>query len=78
MVGDPARIRKRSVVVSGHPTSVTMEDAFWKVLQDIAETRDVSLNQLVSEVDRSREGNLSSALRVFVLQWVKGRRETRG
>ena len=78
MTGDPARIRKRSVVVSGHPTSVTMEDAFWKVLQDIAETRDVSLNQLVSEVDRSREGNLSSALRVFVLQWVKGRQETRG
>lgn len=78
MVGDPARIRKRSVVVSGHPTSVTMEDAFWKVLQDIAETRNVSLNQLVSEVDRSREGNLSSALRVFVLRWVRGRQETRG
>ena len=78
MAGDPARIRKRSVVVSGHPTSVTMEDVFWKVLQDIAETRDVSLNQLVSEIDRSREGNLSSALRVFVLQWVKGRQETRG
>ena len=78
MAGDPARIRKRSVVVSGHPTSVTMEDVFWKVLQDIAETRDVSLNQLVSEIDRSREGNLSSALRVFVLQWVKGRQETPG
>ena len=74
MVGEPVRIRKHSVVVSGHLTSVTVEDAFWAALQEIAESRGVSINQLVSEIDRSRDGNLSSAIRVFILQWVKGRK----
>ncbi len=64
---DPARIRKRTVTVSGHVTSVSLEEAFWDVLKEIAASRDLSINNLVSEVDATRSGNLSSALRVFVL-----------
>lgn len=64
----PARLRKRSVRVAGHPTSVSLEEAFWDALKDIARGRGVSLNQLITEIDRQRGGNLSSAIRVFVLR----------
>lgn len=64
---DPARIRKRTVTVSGHVTSVSLEEGFWQVLKDIAQHRQISINALVSEVDSARRGNLSSALRVYVL-----------
>ncbi len=60
-------LHKRSVMVSGHATSVSLEQEFWEELQVIARARGDSLNRLVSEVDRTRTGNLSSALRVFVL-----------
>lgn len=65
------RIVKRSVVVAGHRTSVSLEGPFWDELKRIAETRRVSLNQLVAEVDGRRQGNLSSALRLLVLQTLK-------
>jgi predicted DNA-binding ribbon-helix-helix protein len=65
------RIVKRSVVVAGHRTSVSLEGPFWDELKRIAETRRVSLNQLVAEVDGRREGNLSSALRLLVLETLK-------
>ncbi|MBI4182873.1 MAG: ribbon-helix-helix domain-containing protein [Proteobacteria bacterium] len=67
-------LRKRSVVVAGHRTSVSLEDAFWTELRRIAVTRGHSLNQLVTEVDRARPpeaGNLSSALRLFVLESLR-------
>ncbi|MDJ0948277.1 MAG: ribbon-helix-helix domain-containing protein [Alphaproteobacteria bacterium] len=60
-------IRKRSVMVAGHRTSVSLEDAFWSALQEIAGQRGLSLNALVTEIDRTRSSNLSSAIRVFVL-----------
>lgn len=60
-------IRKRSVIVAGHRTSVSLEPEFWTALRDIAERRGLSINALVAEVDKGRNGNLSSALRVFVL-----------
>ncbi len=60
-------IRKRSVIVAGHRTSVSLEPEFWAALRDIAERRGLSINALVAEVDKGRNGNLSSALRVFVL-----------
>lgn len=60
-------IRKRSVIVAGHRTSVSLEPEFWTALRDIAEQRGLSINALVAEVDKGRNGNLSSALRVFVL-----------
>ena len=59
---------KRSVVVSGHRTSVSLETPFWDVLIQIATERDVSLNRLITEVDHQRDGNLSSALRIYVLK----------
>ncbi len=65
------RIVKRSVVVAGHRTSVSLEGPFWDELKRIAETRRVSLNQLVAEVDGRRQGNLSSALRLLVLETLK-------
>ncbi|MEQ8332297.1 ribbon-helix-helix domain-containing protein [Nisaea sp.] len=72
--GDPARIRKRTVTVSGHVTSVSLEQAFWEALKEIAAARDLSINMLVSEIDAARSGNLSSALRVFVLSDLQGRK----
>jgi len=64
-------IRKRSVVIAGHPTSISLETAFWEVLKDIAERRGRSVNGLIEEIDHSRSGNLSSAVRVFVLNTLR-------
>jgi predicted DNA-binding ribbon-helix-helix protein len=59
---------KRSIVIKGHKTSVSLEDAFWKGLKDIADDRDMTLSDLVSSIDTDRQqGNLSSAIRLFVL-----------
>ncbi len=71
-----ARIRKRSVVIAGHATSVSLEEAFWRALKKIAHGRRQSVNALISEIDCERpsdlsgdlSGNLSSAIRVFVLE----------
>lgn len=62
-----AEIKKRSVIVAGHRTSVSLEALFWTALQTIAERRGVSVNDLVTEIDRGRGGNLSSAIRVHIL-----------
>lgn len=63
------RVVKHSVVIAGHRTSVSLEDAFWRALKDIAAQEDVSLAALIARVDAGRgEANLSSALRVFVLE----------
>ena len=59
---------KRSIVIAGHKTSVSLEDAFWKGLKDIASGRDMTLSELVAAIDSERRhGNLSSAIRLFVL-----------
>jgi len=59
---------KRSIVIGGHKTSVSLEDAFWKGLKEIASNRDVTLSEMVSAIDTGRaHGNLSSAIRLFVL-----------
>lgn len=64
-----ARVVKRSIVVAGHRTSISLEDAFWRPLKDIAAQRSVSLAALVAEIDAARgDANLSSAIRVFVLR----------
>ena len=68
-----ARPTKRSVVVAGHRTSVSVERPFWDALAEIARQRNVSLNALIEEIDRERRGNLSAAIRVFVLDAVRGR-----
>ena len=64
---DGAEIKKRSVLIRGHSTSVSLEQAFWVQVKSIADRRRLSLNALVSEVDEQRQGNLSSALRLLVL-----------
>jgi predicted DNA-binding ribbon-helix-helix protein len=59
---------KRSIVIAGHKTSVSLEDAFWKGLKEIAMGRDLTLSEMVAVIDSERaQGNLSSALRLFVL-----------
>ncbi|MEX0841963.1 MAG: ribbon-helix-helix domain-containing protein [Xanthobacteraceae bacterium] len=59
---------KRSIVVAGHKTSVSLEDAFWNGLKDIARGRSVTLSELVATIDTERRhGNLSSGIRLFVL-----------
>ena len=59
---------KRSIVIAGHKTSVSLEDAFWKGLKDIAIARHITLSDLVASIDSGRHhGNLSSAIRLFVL-----------
>ena len=64
-------VRKRSVVIAGHRTSISLEEAFWVALRGIALRRGLSMNGLVAAVDAERPpeqpGNLSSALRVFIL-----------
>jgi predicted DNA-binding ribbon-helix-helix protein len=59
---------KRSIIVAGHKTSVSLEDAFWKGLKEIASSRNLTLSQIVAAIDSGRaNGNLSSAIRLFVL-----------
>jgi predicted DNA-binding ribbon-helix-helix protein len=63
---------KRSIVVAGHKTSVSLEDAFWNGLKEIANRRQVNLSDLVAGIDSQRQhGNLSSALRLFVLEFYR-------
>ena len=69
---DPARLRKRSVRIAGHQTSLSLETVFWDALKEIAAARGLSLNALVTEIDAARTGNLSSALRVYVLTRLQG------
>ena len=65
---------KRSIVLAGHKTSISLEDAFWQGLKDIAKARRVTLSDLVSGIDTNREhGNLSSAIRLFVLSHYQKR-----
>jgi predicted DNA-binding ribbon-helix-helix protein len=66
-------VRKRSVTIAGHRTSFSLEEAFWQELLGIAERRDITLAELVVEIDSAREGNLSSALRLYVLRDLQGR-----
>ncbi len=59
---------KRSIVVAGHKTSVSLEEAFWTAMKEISSARDLTLSELVGEIDsRRQQGNLSSAIRLFVL-----------
>jgi predicted DNA-binding ribbon-helix-helix protein len=67
---------KRSVIIAGHKSSVSLEDAFWQVLKDVARMRSQTLSELVSSIDAQRsQGNLSSALRLFVLEWCRQQRD---
>jgi predicted DNA-binding ribbon-helix-helix protein len=63
---------KRSVIIAGHKTSVSLEDAFWKGLKEIASARDTTLTDLITAIDSDRQrNNLSSAIRLFVLDFYR-------
>jgi predicted DNA-binding ribbon-helix-helix protein len=66
-------ILKRSVAVAGHITSVSLEDPFWSALKEIADAQHETLSNIVTEIDRTRQtgSNLSSAIRLFVLDWMR-------
>jgi predicted DNA-binding ribbon-helix-helix protein len=65
---------KRSIVVAGHKTSVSLEEAFWNGMKEISGLRNMTLSELVGEIDGNRQqGNLSSAIRLFVLDYFKSR-----
>jgi predicted DNA-binding ribbon-helix-helix protein len=67
-------IAKRSIVVAGRKTSVSLEEAFWNGVKEISSLRNMTLSELVDEIDSKRQtGNLSSAIRLFVLDHFKSR-----
>ena len=69
-----SRVVKRSIVIAGHKTSVSLEDGFWNSLKDIAGERHMTLSDLVASIDTDRQyGNLSSAIRLFVLDFYRDR-----
>jgi predicted DNA-binding ribbon-helix-helix protein len=63
---------KRSIVIAGHKTSVSLENGFWDGLKVIAAERDMTLSDIVASIDDGRNaGNLSSAIRLFVLDFYR-------
>ena len=67
-----ARIRKHSVKLSGHSTSLSLEGVYWDALRDVAQEKGLSINRLIERIDHERSGNLSSAVRVFLLLHYRG------
>jgi predicted DNA-binding ribbon-helix-helix protein len=71
---DPGQIRKHSLVIAGHRTSISLETAFWEALHDLARQKGVSVAALAAEIDQKRgAANLSSALRVHLLRVFRDR-----
>ena len=66
-------VRKRSLTIAGHRTSLSLEQAFWGALKEIARAENLSVAALVTRIDRERQGNLSSAVRVYVLERARER-----
>jgi predicted DNA-binding ribbon-helix-helix protein len=67
-----SKITKRSITIAGHATSITLEDEFWAELQKIASEKKIPLASLVHQIDKDRtEKNLSSALRIYILNHLK-------
>ena len=65
-------IVKRSVMIDGHKTSVSLEDPFWSDLKKIARTQEATMSKVIADIDNMREhGNLSSAIRLFVLDRIR-------
>jgi predicted DNA-binding ribbon-helix-helix protein len=62
---------KRSIIIGGHKTSVSLESAFWQAFKHIAALRNMTLSDLVMSIDAERKGNLSSAIRLFVLEFYR-------
>ena len=67
-----APIVKHSVNIAGHATSVSIEKPFWDAFKDLTKAQNKSINQLITEIDETRSINLSSAIRLYVLERLKG------
>ncbi|MBN2752062.1 MAG: ribbon-helix-helix domain-containing protein [Rhodospirillaceae bacterium] len=73
-------VRKRSVTLGRHRTSISIEDPFWDALKTIAQEKNISLHTLIEAIDRDRaelEGNLSGSLRLFVLRHLQTKLQSR-
>lgn len=66
-------IVKHSVRIAGHQTSISLEQKFWDILREIASRQNISINNLITNIDATRSGNMSSTLRLFVLEDVERR-----
>jgi predicted DNA-binding ribbon-helix-helix protein len=76
MTEHPIRIAKHSLVIAGHRTSISLEEPFWNELKKLAAERALPLAALVAEIDGTRgSANLSSAIRVAILEWMRARAE---
>lgn len=64
-------MKKRSVVLSGHATSLCLEDEFWDALKEIAKAKGMAVRQLLMQIDNVHQGNLSSAVRVYILNEIR-------
>jgi predicted DNA-binding ribbon-helix-helix protein len=73
MSEDGTALRKRSVRIAGHATSLSVEDAFWQELAAIAARQGTSVNALIAAIDHGRTGSLSAAVRLFVLRDLQDR-----
>jgi predicted DNA-binding ribbon-helix-helix protein len=77
LAGDPSEtaIVKRSVTIDGHRTSVSIEEPFWRAIRDIAAAEGRPLAQLLTDIDHNRPSaaNLSSSIRLHVLDWYRRR-----
>lgn len=69
-------VKKRSVEIAGHRTSLSLEEAFWRALKRIAARDGVSINRLIERIDRERRGNLSSTVRIYVLERLEAEAES--
>lgn len=68
-----SQILKHSIVIAHHKTSVSLEDQFWNGLKEIADSRHQTVSGLVNTINAEHEGNLSSAIRQFVLAYYRER-----
>jgi predicted DNA-binding ribbon-helix-helix protein len=68
------KVVKRSITIAGHTTSISLEKPFWQVLKEIAAHQERSLAALITEIDDARGTNLSSALRLYVLHYLRSGR----
>jgi predicted DNA-binding ribbon-helix-helix protein len=66
-------MKKRTINIDGHSTSITLEDEFWQALLDIAKEKALSINELISRIDKKPHKNLSSAVRLFILDYYQAR-----
>jgi predicted DNA-binding ribbon-helix-helix protein len=71
MTDAEADVRKRSVEIAGHRTSVSIEQPFWDALKNLARAQGISVNDLIATIDGARGKNLSSAIRIYVLRMAQ-------